>query len=69
MLPYNVALAPSDILEIIPVTSRATQRSVGVQQPNYHVQFSVLVGEKRAAGMNKHRLLQHLSLTKTDDNE
>ena len=50
-------------------TSRATQRNVGVQQPNYHEQLSVLVGEKRAAGMNKHRQLQHLAVTKIDDIE
>ena len=53
----------------VPQTSRATQCSVGVQQPNYHAQFSVLVGEKRAARMNKHRQLHHLLVTKTGDNE
>ena len=52
MFPPNVALAPSEVLEMSPRPSRATQRNVGVQQPNYHAQFYVLVGEKRAAGMN-----------------
>ena len=53
----------------VPRTSRATQRSVGVQQPNYHLQFYGLVGEKRAAGMNKYRQLQHLLVMKIDNNE
>ena len=53
----------------VPQTSRATQRSVGVQQPNYHSQIYVLVGEKQAAGMNKYRQLQHLLVMKTDNNE
>ena len=64
MVPPNVALATSEVLEMIPWTRHATQRNVGAQQPH-----SVLVGEKRAAGMNKHRQLQHLPVTKTDDNE
>ena len=46
-------------------TSSVTQHNICVQQPNYHAQFYVLVGEKRAAGMNKHRQLQHLPVTKT----
>ena len=48
-------------------TSCATQRNVGVQQPKY--QFSVLVGEKWAAGMNTHRQLQHMPVMKIDYNE
>ena len=53
----------------VPRTSRATQRNVGVQQPNYHAQMDVFVVEKRAAGMNKYRQLQHLLVTKTANNE
>ena len=57
MLPPNFVLGLSEddslYMEVLR-TSRATQRNVGVQQPNYHAQFLLLGVEKQAAGKNKH---------------
>ena len=74
MLPPNVALALSEVLEMIRCgcflgklcyTAQCRCTTAKLQQ------FSVLVmgGGGRAAGMNKHRQLQHLPVMKTDNNE